>query len=380
MKFFPLLLANLGRHKRRTILTMLSVALAMFLFASLRTVVTTLQKTGEFGGANRLVSMSASGFMVFLPVSYANRLQTIPGVEKVTWANWFGGRYGDGKRFFANFAVDADSYLEMYPEMTVPADQKDAFLRDRSGALIGARLLDVFGWKVGQNVTLIGTGYPGDWTFTIRGVYTPTDPAINDDALMFHWDLLDERGGRRGDTGWYILQIDNPANAATVAKAVDDMFRSSSAPTKTGTEQAFNASFATMWGNVSLLMNTIGMAVVFAILLVTANAMMMAARERTGEIAVLKTIGFTDGRLFLLTMLEAGLITVTGAVLGLGAAKVLYKASNFNAAGFLPGFDVTPSTLVLGGAIALVLMLASGIVPALRAARLPVVQALRTVE
>ena len=380
MKFFPLLLANLGRHKRRTILTMLSVALAMFLFASLRTVVTTLQKTGEFGGANRLVSMSASGFMVFLPVSYANRLLTIPGVEKVTWANWFGGRYGDGKRFFANFAVDADSYLEMYPEMTVPADQKEAFLRDRSGALIGARLLDVFGWKVGQNITLIGTGYPGDWTFTIRGVYTPTDPAINDDALMFHWDLLDERGGRRGDAGWYILQIDDPANAATVAKAVDDMFRSSSAPTKTGTEQAFNASFATMWGNVSLLMNTIGMAVVFAILLVTANAMMMAARERTGEIAVLKTIGFTDGRLFALTMLEAGLITVTGAVLGLGAAKVLYKASNFNAMGFLPGFDVTPSTLVLGGAIALVLMLASGIVPALRAARLPVVQALRTVE
>jgi putative ABC transport system permease protein len=359
---------------------MLSVALAMFLFASLRTVVTTLQKTGEFGGANRLVSMSASGFMVFLPVSYANRLQAIPGVEKVTWANWFGGRYGDGKRFFASFAIDPESYLAMYPEMTVPADQKEAFLRDRSGALIGARLLDVFGWKVGQNVTLIGTGYPGDWTFTIRGVYTPTDPAISDDALMFHWDLLDERGGRRGDAGWYTLQIDNPANAATVAKAVDDMFRSSSAPTKTGTEQAFNASFATMWGNVSLLMNTIGMAVVFAILLVTANAMMMAARERTSEIAVLKTIGFTDGRLFALTMLEAGLITVTGAALGLGAAKVLYKASNFNAMGFLPGFDVTPRTLVLGGAIALVLMLASGIVPAIRAARLPVVQALRTVE
>jgi len=380
MKFFPLLLANLGRHKRRTILTMLSVALAMFLFASLRTVVTTLQRTGEFGGANRLVSMSASGFMVFLPVSYANRLQAIPGVDKVTWANWFGGRYGDGKRFFANFAVDADSYLAMYPEMSVPADQKEAFLRDRSGALIGARLLDVFGWRVGQNVTLIGTGYPGDWTLTIRGVYTPTDPAISDDALMFHWDLLDERSGRRGDAGWYILQIDNPGNAATVARAVDDMFRSSSAPTKTGTEQAFNASFATMWGNVSLLMNTIGMAVVFAILLVTANAMMMSARERTSEIAVLKTIGFTDGRLFVLTMLEAGLITVTGAVLGLGAAKLLYKASNFNAMGFLPGFDVTTSTLLLGAAIALVLMLASGIMPALRAARLPVVQALRTVE
>jgi len=161
---------------------------------------------------------------------------------------------------------------------------------------------------------------------------------------------------------------------------VDDQFRNSSAPTKTGTEQAFNASFATMWGNVSLLMNTIGMAVVFAILLVTANAMMMSARERTGEVAVLKTIGFSDWRLFGLVMLEAGLITLTGAVLGLGGAKLLYRATNFNAAGFLPGFDVDGTTLAVGGAIALLLMLASGLVPAVRAARLPVVQALRHVE
>ncbi len=380
MRFLPLLLANLFRHKRRTILTMLSVALAMFLFASLRTVVTTLRKTAEFGGANRLVTTNATGLILELPLSYTNRLTAIPGVRKVTWANWFGGRYGDGKRFFANFAVDAESYLAMYPEMSVPADQKEAFLRDRSGALIGARLIDVFGWQVGQNVTLQGTIFPGDWIFTVRGVYTPTNDAINDDALLFHHAFLDERTGRRGMAGWYILQIDNPANAPTVAKAVDDLFRSSSAPTKTGTEQAFNASFATMWGNVSLLMNTIGMAVVFAILLVTANAMMMAARERTGEIAVLKTIGFTDGRLFALTLLEAGLITLTGAALGLIGAKLLYRATNFNAAGFLPGFDVTGDTFVLGGIIAVVLMLASGLVPAVRAARLPVVQALRHVE
>lgn len=380
MRFFHLLRANLFRHKRRTILTIASVALALFLFASLRTVITTLGAAAQFGSARRLVSTNASGLVFPLPVAYANRLSAVEGIEKVTWANWFGGRYGDGKRFFANFAVDAESYLDLYPEMSVPEDQKQAFLQDRSGALIGARLLDVFGWKVGQNVTLQGTIYPGDWTFTIRGVYTPTDPAINDDAMMFHHAYLDERMGRPGLVGWYILYIDNPANAARVAKSVDDQFRNSNAPTKTGTEQAFNASFATMWGNVGLLMNTIGMAVVFAILLVTANAMMMSARERTRELAVLKTIGFTDRRLFGLVMLEAGLITVTGAVLGLGAAKLLYKATNFNAAGFLPGFDVTWGTLAVGGVIALVLMLASGIVPALRAARLPVVQALRNVE
>lgn len=380
MKFLTLLRANLGRHKRRTILTIASVALALFLFASLRTVVTTLKAASRFGSARRLVTTNATGLVFPLPVAYANRLAALPGVEKVTWANWFGGQYGDGKHFFANFAVDAKSYLDLYPEMQVPADQKAAFLADRAGALIGARLIDLFGWKVGQNVTLRGTIFPGEWTFTIRGVYTPTDKVISDDAMMFHFAYLDEKTGRKGLAGWYIMQIDHPDNAPRIAKTVDDMFRNSSSPTKTGTEQAFNASFATMWGNVSLLMNTIGMAVVFAILLVTANAMMMSARERTRELAVLKTIGFTDRRLFGLVMLEAGIITVTGAVIGLGAAKLLYRATNFNAAGFLPGFDVTPATLLLGGGIALALMLASGIVPAARAARLPVVAALRNVE
>jgi putative ABC transport system permease protein len=380
MKFFHLVLANLGRHKRRTILTMASVALALFLFASLRTVVTTLERAAQFGSARRLVTINATGLVFPLPLSYGNRLQAMKGVSAVTWANWFGGRYGDNKRFFAQFAVDPASYLAMYPEITLPEDQKQAFMRERSSAIVGRRLLDIFGWKIGQNVTIQGTIFPGDWTFTIRGVYTPADAVINDDMLIFHHEYLEERTGRPGQAGWYVLEIDDPNNTAGISKMVDDKFRNSSAPTKTGTEQAFNASFATMWGNVSLLMGTIGMAVVFAILLVTANAMMMSARERTKEVAVLKTIGFTDRRLFGMVMLEAGLITMAGAVIGLGGAKLLYKASNFNAAGFLPGFDVTNNTLLLGAGVALLLMLASGLVPAVRAARLPVVQALRTVE
>jgi putative ABC transport system permease protein len=380
MKFWSLLRANLGRHKRRTFLTIASVALALFLFASLRSVITTIGAAAQFGSARRLVTMNATGFVLPLPEAYANRLSTVPGVEKVTWANWFGGRYGDGKRFFASFAVDAKSYLDIYPEMSVPEDQERAFLQDRGGALIGVRLVNLFGWKVGQTVTLQGTIYPGEWTFTVRGVYTPTDATINDDAMMFHYQYLDERGGRQGNVGWYIMEIDKPDNAAQVAKTVDDQFRSSPAPTKTGTEKAFNASFATMWGNIGLLMNTIGLAVVFAILLVTANAMMMSARERTRELAVLKTIGYSDRLLFGLVLAEAGIITLSGAVLGLGAAKLLYRATNFNAAGFLPGFGVTWATIALGGIIALLLMLASGIVPAAQAARLPVVSALRNVE
>jgi len=380
MRYLPLVLANLGRHKRRTLLTIASVALALFLFASLRTVVTTLAAAAQFGSARRIVVTNATGIVFPLPMAYANRLRAVPGVQGVTWANWFGGRYGDGKRFFANFAVDGASYLDLYPEMSVPADQKNAWLEDRTGALIGARLLDVFGWHVGQNVTLQGTIFPGDWTFTIRGVYTPTDPKINDDALMFHHELLDERIGRAGIVGWYIMRIDDPDRAAQIGRTIDDQFRSSSAPTKTGTEQAFNASFATMWGNVRLLMGTIGLAVVFAILLVTANAMMMSARERIGEVAVLKTIGFSDRALFGLVIAEAGAIALSGAVIGLGGAKVLYRATNFNAAGFLPGFSVTVGTLLLGAGVAIALMLASGLVPAVRAARLPVVQALRHVE
>ena len=380
MKYFPLVLANLGRHKRRTALTMASVALALFLFASLRTVVTTLAATASFGSAKRLVVTNATGIVFPLPIAYANRLRAEPGVDGVSWANWFGGRYGDGKRFFANFAVDVESYLAMYPELQLPADQRDAFLRERSSALVGRHLLDVFGWHLGQDVTLQGTIFPGDWTFTIRGVYTPSDRVINDDMLLFHHDYFDERIGRAGIAGWYVVRIADPNQAAQIAKTIDDQFRNSSSPTKTGTEQAFNASFATMWGNVSLLMGTIGLAVVFAILLVTANAMMMSARERIGEVAVLKTIGFSDRILFSLVLVEAGVIALTGAAVGLGGAKLLYRATNFNAAGFLPGFDVTGATLLLGAGIALLLMLASGLIPAVRAARLPVIQALRHVE
>ena len=380
MKYLRLVVANLGRHKLRTVLTILSVALALFLFASLRSVVTTLAATAQFGGARRLVTLSATGLVFPLPLAYGNRIKALPGVTGLSWANWFGGRYGDGNTFFANFAVDPESYLAIYPEIVLPADQKQAFIQDRTGALIGKRLISRYGWKLGQNVTLQGTIFPGAWTFTIRGVYTPTDPAIGDDVLIFHHEYFDERIGRAGIAGWYIVEIDDPSHAAAIAKSIDDVFRNSSSPTKTGTEREFQASFATMWGNVSFLMSTIGLAVVFAILLVTANAMMMSARERTGEIAVLKTVGFSDKLLFGLVMVEAGVMALTGAALGLGFAIVLYPSINFNGAGFLPGFKVATSTLVVGALIAVGLMLASGLVPAVRAARLPIVQALRKVE
>jgi putative ABC transport system permease protein len=380
VKLLPLVWANLRRHRLRTVLTALGVALAMFLFASLRSVVTTLSAGSEVASASRMVVQHATAIVFPLPMSYRERLGAVPGVEAVTWANWFGGQYGDGKVFFAQFAIDPESYLAMYPEISVPPEQREAFVHERTAALVGRGLMEKFGWRLGQDVTLQGSIFPGDWTFTIRGVYTPTVRAIDDRSFMFHYDYLDERTGRRVTPGWYVLRLRDPALAPMVAQTIDETFRNSSDPTKTGTEKAFNQSFVTMWGNVQFLMNSIGMAVVFAILMVTANAMMMTARERTGELAVLKTIGFRDRTLFGLVMFEAGIVTLAGAVLGLGGAKLLYAGTGFNGFGFLPGFDVTRVTLALGFGIALALGVASGLVPALRAARLPIVQALRHVE
>jgi putative ABC transport system permease protein len=381
VKYLPLIWANLTRHKRRTVLTTLSVALALFLFASLRSVVTTLRATGEVGSESRMIVQSAKAIVFFLPQSYRQRLLAVPGVQAVSWADWFGGVYQDPKNFFAQFAVDPESYLDVYAgDYELPADQRAAFIRERTACIVGKSLLDKFGWRLGQNVTLKGTIFEGDWTLTIRGVYRSLDPVFAEDAMHLHYDMVYERYPAWVRPGWYVLKLKNPALAPQVAAAVDSEFKNSSDPTKTGTERAFNASFVTMWGNVSFLMNSIGMAVVFAILLVAANSMMLSARERTNEVGVLKTVGFGDRLLFGLVMVEAGSVALAGAVLGLGGAVVLWPAIHFQAMGFLPGFRVTPGTLALGVGITVLLAVASGLVPAVSAARLSAVQALRHVE
>ncbi len=381
MKFFPLIWANLMRHKRRTMLTTASVSLALFLFASLRSVVTTLEAGANVGSESRMIVQSAKAIVFFLPRSYKERLGAVPGVAAVTWADWFGGVYQDPKNFFASFAADAESYLEMYKsDLELPADQKAIFLRERTACIVGKHLMDKFGWRLGQDITLKGTIFQGDWTSTIRGIFTAVDPAFSEDALIFHYDVIYERYPQWVNPGWYVLRLRDPALAPQVAAAVDSMFKNSADPTKTGTERAFNANFMTMWGNVSFLMDSIGMAVVFAILLIAANSMMLSARERVNEVGILKTLGFTDRLLFGLVIVEASMIALGGAVLGLGAAKALYRPSGFSAMGFLPGFDVTVGTLAMGVAIAVALALASGLVPAMQAARLSAVQALRHVE
>ena len=372
--------ANLMRHRWRTLLTTLSVAVAMFLFASLRSFGTTLDALSAFGSVNRMVVRHATAIVFPLQMSYAQRLAAVPGVRGVSWATWFGGWYQDPKKWFASFAVDGESFLGLYPELEIPADQREAWMHDRAGAVVGADLMEKFGWRVGQNVVLNGSIYPGDWPFTIRAVYTSRTRAFDESSFMFHYAYLDERMQHRAQPGWFYLSIEDGSRAGEIATVVDEQFKNSNAPTKTMTEQAFQASWMGMFGNVRTLMNAIGMAVVFAILLVTGNAMMMSARERTGEYAVLKTIGFTDGRLFALVMLEAVLVAGSGALLGLGGAKLLFGVGGFSFGGFLPGFDPTGGTLAIGAALAALLAVASGVVPGLRAARMSIVQALRHVE
>jgi len=378
MKFARLILVNLLRNKRRTILTVLSVAVALFLFATLRSVVTALDAAGEVGSEARLITRSATGITFALPQSYYERLRAQEGVRGVSWANWFGGVYVDERNFFAQFAVDAETYLAMYPEMQMPEEQRQAFLAERTAALVGSGLMQRFGWSLGQDVTLQGTIFTGDWTFTIRAVYTPDDPSFGDQMFFFHYDYLYERTNRQIIPGWYVIQLADPAAAPEVSDRIDRMFQNSSNPTQTETERAFNTGFMTMWGNIGFLVRAVGTAVFFAILFVAANTMMMAARERIGENAILKTLGFQDGLLFALTLVEATVITVLGGLLGVFGAKALFRPGNpMNS--FIPGFQVEWSTVALGVTIALLLGFVSGFVPAWQAKRLSVVQALRRV-
>ena len=302
MKYARLIWVNLKRAKRRTILTVLSVAVALFLFTTLRSVVTALDSVSEVGSESRLVTGSAMGITFPLPQSYFERLRAQEGVSGVTWANWFGGVYVDQRNFFAQFAIDAETYLPMYPEVQVPDDQRQAFLAERTAALVGRGLMERFGWSLGQTVTLQGTIVPGDWEFTIRAVYVPDDPSFGDQLFFFHYDYLYEGSSQWMSPGWYVLQLDDPAAAPTIIDRIANMFENSSDPTKTETERAFQTGFVTMWGNIGFLVQAIGTAVFFAILLVSANTMMMAGRERIGENAILKTLGFEDGLLFQLVL------------------------------------------------------------------------------
>jgi putative ABC transport system permease protein len=397
MNFFSLVLVNLGRNKRRTILTMLSVVVALFLFCGLRGVLDTLQASIKVGSETRLVTRNRISLIFPLPLSYRDRLAGIPGVKQVAYANWFGGRDPvDPKNFYAQFAGD-ENYLPLYRSdfdiIAYDPPQAGAALPpgadptlasynlERDACVVGERLFKKMNWKLGQQVVLSGTIFPGTWTYTIRAVYRAKNPAMGEQALFFHWKYLSEKGmGGQGQVGWYVLELSDPRQAGAVTKAVDAIYTNSAAATHTETERAFQAGFVSMYGNVPFLIAVIGLAVVFAILLVAANTMMMAARERTAEIGVMKTLGFEDGAIFGMVLTEAAIITLGGGVLGALLAKWTIEGTGFNAGGVLPPMTVSWTTVTIGLAIAVLMGASSGLIPAFQASRLKIVDALRRVE
>jgi len=374
--------ANLRRRLRRTILTVLGLATALFLFVTLRTFLHTLQTVGDVGSESRLVVSNKLGIVFPLPMSYRARLASQEGVHTVGYASWFGGIYQDPRNFFANFGVDED-YLALYPEIVVSDEHRAAFMADRTGALVGVRLMERFGWTVGQTITLQGTIYPGEHQFTIRGVYEAGRRGFDESSFFFHHRYLDEimraQMGEAGFVGWYVLGVSDPDRAPQIAQAIDATYENSASPTRSQTEKAFNLAFVGMYGNIGFFLNAIGMAVVFAILMVSANTMAMSARERFGEIAVLKTLGFTDGAVLRLVVAESLVIVGLGLALGLGGALLLFNLVQFDFGGFVPGLAVTPRVALIAVAIALLIAAVSAAVPAWQSARLKVVDALRYV-
>ncbi|HEX6938664.1 MAG TPA: FtsX-like permease family protein [Longimicrobiales bacterium] len=374
--------ANLGRRKRRTILTVLGLGVALFLFVTLQTFLHALRTAGEVGGESRLVVINRIGITFPLPAAYRARLIAMDGVDVVSYASWFGGIYQDPSNFFANFAIDPETYLAVYPEIVVSPEHREAFLADRTGALVGVRLLERFGWQVGQSITLQGTIYPGDHTFTIRGVYHAGRKGFDESSMLFHHRYLEEitrAQGGDGAVGWYILGIRDPQRAPAIAAAIDSAYVNSASPTRTQTEKAFNLSFIGMYGNIGFFLNAIGTAVVFAILMVSANTMAMSARERFGEVAVLKTLGFTDGDVLRLVLAEAAAIAALGLAIGLGGAALLFNVMDFDMGGFVPGLSVSPGVALGAAGVTLFIVAASASIPAWQASRLKVTDALRYV-
>ena len=398
MNFLKLVLVNLGRNKRRTFLTTMSVMVALFLFCALGGVLDTLNAAIEVGSETRLVSRNAISLIFPLPLSYRERITAMPGVSNVTIQNWFGGQDPkDPRNFFAQFAVDAKTFFPIYstdmeivdasaPQIQVATPpgvdpRLAAFMLERTACVVGEKLMLKNKWKLGQTVTLAGTIYPGEWPLTIRAVYRAKNKSFGDETLFFHWDYLSEKGmGGSGRVGVYVLQLSTPDQAADIARQVDATFQNSSAATRTESERAFQAGFVSMYGNLPFVIRVIGLAVAFAILLVAANTMVMAIRERTNEFGVLKTLGFEDSTVFRMVLIEAAAITLIGGSIGAIGAKVLIEASGFNAGGMLPPMSVHWRTVGTGIGVALLVGAVSGLIPAWQASKLRIVDALRRVN
>ena len=386
MRFFHLIWSNLKRKKLRTSLTLLSILVAFVLFGFLSSIKQALTGGVSIAGQNRLVVRHKVSIIQLLPASYKERMERIPGVALATHQTWFGGNFKqEPKVFFMQNPVVPEDFLNMHPEMILPADQKQAWLKTRTGAIVGRKTAERFHWKIGDKVpifTPIWRQADGNqtWDFDIVGIYDANEKVADTMSLFFRYDYFDEaRIGAKGQVGWYTIRVKDPAQAAEIAKRIDAEFENSDAETKTDAEAAFAQSWANQIGNIALMAAAILGAVFFTILLVTGNTMSQSVRERTGELGVLKAIGFTNMQVLMLVLAESCLIAVLGGALGLGLACLIVPAVGKALSNFLPLFFFPVRDLVLGIAICVSLGLITGIFPALAAMRLRVADALRRI-
>lgn len=382
MKFLHLIWSDLKRKKLRTGLTLLSVLVAFVLFGLLASIKQALSGGVTLEGANRLVVRQKVSIINLLPESYKARMERIPGVDLAVHQTWFGGVYQDPKNFFMQTPVVPEEFLDMHPEFILPPEQKKAWLATRTGAIVGRKTADRFHWKIGDKIPIqtsiwAQTDGTRTWEFDIVGIYSGRDKNTDTTPLFFRYDYFEEaRAGAKGQVGWYTIRIKDPSQAAAIAKLVDQEFENSPYETKTEPEGAFIQGWAKQVGNIALITASILGAVFFTILLVAGNTMSQAVRERTGELGVLKAIGFTNNQVLALVLAESCLVAVLGGALGLALAWLITSGGD-PTGGMLPQFFFPHRDLWVGIGLSLLLGLATGIFPAISAMRLRVADALR---
>lgn len=384
MFIVKILVKNAFRHKFRTLLTILGITIAILAFGLLRTVVSAWYAGVEASSASRLVTRSSISLIFFLPISYQEKLRQIPGVKQVSYASWFGGVYVTEKNFFPNFAIEPKTYFNLYPEFVLEPSAMVAFVHDRQGAVVGQKLAQRFGWKVGDSVPLKGTIFPGTWQFVIRGIYTGAEKSTDENQFFFQWEYLNETlrktVPRRADqVGVYILGLTSPGLAAEVSRAVDATFSNSLAETLTETEKAFQLSFISMTEAIVIAIQIVSFVVIVIIMAVVANTMAMTARERIGEYAVFKTLGFSWWHIAGMIFGESFFISVTGCLIGMILTFPVATAFGNQLSQFFPVFRVARETLWLDLAAALVIGLVSGVFPTWRAVTIRIADGLRRI-
>lgn len=389
MPSFKLVWRNLARRPLRALLTIASLTIAIFLICGLRTLITTLNAGVENADSRRLAVMSATGLFVELPMNYQAKIDALPGVELTTKFQWFGGYYRSQKNFFAQFAIDPASFFEMYPECQVPPEQQQAFIANRTSCIIGDGLSKdpAMGWKVGDTIPLIGSLHPHPddkaWEFQVAGIYHPTAPNFDNRTMFLHWDYYEETlksGGVTPGVGVFSIRVAPGADVPSVIAAVEDTFRDTEQRVDCQTEAEFQRQFVTMFGNIPLFVGWIGTGVLIAILLASVNTMLMAMREQSADIGVLKSLGFTDGSMFGLLIAQSLFLSLLGGALGLFLAWSTQKTIADALGAMFPGFVIKPGTFALAAVIAVLIGFAAGVIPAWRASRLRCVEALRSAD